>query len=76
MISSNIKKKILEDLEKLPAEKQQRVMEYTHALLISQPKPENGKGVLKLAGILNDEDSEEMMNIIEEGCEQVNLNEW
>ena len=76
MIRPELKKKILEDLNKLPEEKQKRVQEFTHALLISKPKNKNGKGILNLAGIMNDKDAEDMIKVIEEGCEQVDLNEW
>ena len=76
MISPEIKKKILDDLSKLPVEKQRRVQEFTHALLISQPKAKSGKDILKLKGTLENEDALEIKNIIEEGCEQVDLNEW
>ena len=76
MISPEIKKKILDDLNKLSVEKQRRVQEFTHALLISQPKSKSGKDILKLKGTLENEDALEIKNIIEEGCEQVDLNEW
>ena len=71
MLSPEIKKKILDDLNKLPVDKQKQVQEFTHALLISQPESKTGKDILKLASSISNEDAEEMKSLIEEGCGQV-----
>ena len=73
---TEIKKQIIDDLDKLPIEMQKRVKDFVQALVISKPKGTPGKDLLKFAGILNDEDAKEIREAIEEGCGKVDKNGW
>jgi len=47
-----------------------------HVLVIILPKGIPGKSLLEFAGKLSESESDELMHIIEEGCEKVDSNEW
>ena len=76
MISMEIKKKLIEDLKKMPFDSQKKVQEFAHALLITQSKGRSGKEMMKFSGTLSNDDAGELKRIIENGCEKVDLNEW
>ena len=76
MTHSLIKQEIVKQLDQLPLELQQRVLDFTQALVLSLPKGVPGKRILRFAGILEPEDAQAMAQAIEAGCEQVDANEW
>ena len=76
MIYSSIKQEIVKRLDYLPLELQRRVLDFTRALVLSQPKGVPGKQLLRFAGILEAEDAQAMTQAIEAGCERVDVNEW
>jgi hypothetical protein len=76
MISPEIKKKLIEDLNELPYELQKKVQNFAHALLITQTQGSEGKEIVKFSGIFSKDDSKKMMAAIEEGCGQVDQSEW
>ena len=57
MIKPDIKKKLMEDMNKLSDDQQQKVQDFAHALLISRPGGTSGKDLVKFAGILNNEEA-------------------
>jgi hypothetical protein len=63
-------------LETMPLETQQQVLSYIKTLPHPTLKGVEGKTLRPFFGILSDEDANEMMKAIEEGCERVDLNEW
>ncbi len=69
MISPEIKKQIIEDLDNLPLESQKKVRDFTHALRVSQPEGTPGKNLLKFSGIMDDETADEMRQAIKD-CEK------
>ena len=68
--------KVIEQLKTLPHELQWRVLEFTRALSISSPHGVPGQQLLRFAGTIPFEDAQLMREAIEEGCEQVDTNEW
>ena len=76
MILPEIKEQILSDLERLAPEQQQRVAELVHGMLPSGPRGVSGKALMHFAGTLSDASAREMMAAIEEGCSQVDSDEW
>ena len=76
MISLEIKKKLIEDLNNLPFDSQKKVQEFAHALLITQSRGKSGKEMIKFSGILKHDEAGELKKIIENGCEKVDVNEW
>ena len=76
MVNTEIKKKLIEDLNNLSFDSQKKVQEFAHALLITQHRGKSGKEMIKFSGILTNDESVELKQIIESGCEKVDLNEW
>jgi len=76
MINTEIKKRLIEDLKDLPFDSQKKVQEFAHALLITHNKGRSGKNMVKFSGLMAREDADELKQIIEGGCEKVDINEW
>ena len=68
--------KVVKYLQTLPYESQRRVLEFTRALASSTPHGTPGLTLLRFAGSIPPDDIERMRHAIEEGCEQVNADEW
>ena len=68
--------KVIEQLRDLPQELQWRVLEFTRALAISSPRGVPGEQLLSFAGAISPDDVQLMREAIEQGCEQVDANEW
>jgi hypothetical protein len=75
-MSKNVTGAILEQVQGLAPKEQQLVLEFARALAVSRPRGVAGKDLLRFAGIIPKEDLKAMSAAIEEGCEQVNANEW
>ena len=76
MVEPGIKEQILRDLDQLSSEQQERAAELVHGLVAARPRGTPGRGLLRFAGILDDESAREMTEAIEQGCERVDLDEW
>lgn len=78
MTQPSIKQQILEDLDRLSPDLQRRAQELVHELAVSSVRSRGtpGKDLARFAGILDDEAAREMERVIEEGCEQVDLDAW
>lgn len=74
-----IQSELLSYLGQLPADEQARVVDFARALAKS-PMPTTvgtpGKDLLRFAGTISHEDAQQMMKAIEEGCKQIDANEW
>ncbi len=68
--------KVIEQLRDLPQELQWRVLEFTRALAVSTPQGVPGQQLLSFAGVISPDDAQLMREAIEQGCEQVEANEW
>ncbi len=68
--------KVIEQLRDLPQELQWRVLEFTRALAVSTPRGAPGQQLLNFAGAISPDDVRLMREAIEQGCEQVDSNEW
>lgn len=75
-MSQTLQKDILDQLDKLPPEQQRKVLDFARSLSKTNPAGKAGKELLSFAGIMDAEDIKMMSQAIEEGCEQVNINEW
>jgi len=75
-MSTLVVDKVVEQLEGLPYELQWRVLEFTRALARSIPRGLPGRQLLRFAGAIPSNDLQIMRQAIEEGCEQVDANEW
>ena len=68
--------KVVRHLETLPYESQRRVLEFAEALALSTPRGVPGRTLLRFAGSISPDDVERMRQAIEQGCEQVDADEW
>jgi hypothetical protein len=68
--------KVVDQLKTLPYEMQWRVFEFTRALVVSAPRGVPGLQLLRFAGAIPLDDLQLMRQAIEQGCEQVDTNEW
>ena len=75
-MSQTLQKEILDQLNKLPLEHQRKVLEFARSLSKANPVGKAGKELLSFAGAIEVEDIKAISQAIEEGCEQVNINEW
>ena len=75
-MDASIVDKVVEQLKALPNELQWRVLEFTRALSLSTPHGVSGKQLLRFAGAVPPGDVKLMREAIEQGCEQVDANEW
>lgn len=76
MIEPAIKEQILNDLGRLTPEQQRRAAEFVRGMTSSLPPGVPGRDLLQFSGILDGESAQQMRQTIEEGCEQVDLDEW
>jgi len=76
MIDASIKTEIVKELDHLPYDLQQRVLDFTRALTLSQPKGVPGQQLRDFTGAIARDDLEAMTRAIEEGCERINSDEW
>ena len=75
-MSQTLQKEILDQLDKLPLEHQRKVLDFARSLSKANPVGKAGKELLSFAGTIEIEDIKAISQAIEEGCEQVNINEW
>jgi hypothetical protein len=75
-MSTPIIDKVVEHLEVLPYELQRRVLEFTRMLVVSVPRGVPGQQLLRFANVIPPDDLQLMRQAIEQGCEQVDANEW
>ncbi|MGB8647209.1 MAG: hypothetical protein WCF84_18370 [Anaerolineae bacterium] len=68
--------KVVEQLKTLPEGLQWRVLEYTRELANAIPHGVPGEQLLRFAGTISLDDLQLMQEIIEQGCERVDANEW
>ncbi len=75
-MSASLIDEIVKQLQILPDESQRRVLEFTRALVIPTPRGVPGRYLLEFAGTIPPDDLKAMREAIEQGCEQVDWNEW
>lgn len=76
MIEPTIKEQILKDLDRMSPELQQRALRLVHDLVDPHPRGASIEDLMSVAGILDDESAREMIEAIEEGCEQIDPEGW
>ncbi|MBL8114603.1 MAG: hypothetical protein JNK60_17110 [Acidobacteria bacterium] len=70
MVSAAMKDELLTQLDQLPVELQQRVVAFASALALANPKGTPGRELLHFAGTMDEDSAREMIEAIEQGCEQ------
>jgi hypothetical protein len=75
-MDNSIVEKVIEQLHSLPYELQWRVLEFIHALSISEPRGIPGRQLMRFEGKISIDDVKLMSEAIEKACEQVDINGW
>lgn len=70
MLDAAIQSDLLQVVEQLSPSLQRKVVQYAHSLTQAEPQGTPGDQLLEFAGILTPEEAKEMMDAIEDGCEQ------
>jgi len=76
VINPTVERDLRDQLERLPTEQQRRVLDFARSLVASQPCGVTGKSLMRLAGTLDAAAAEQMIEAVNEGCEQVNPDAW
>jgi hypothetical protein len=71
----SIAESVLHELEQLSARDQQRALEFVRGVS-RRPQGTPIHKLIDLAGTLDDQSAAEMRQAIEEGCEQIDAEEW
>lgn len=75
MTTTAFENEFLKTLELLSKEQQNKAITYLKALL-KRTKSNNKEGLLQFAGSFKPEDIQEISIAIEQGCENIDKNEW
>jgi hypothetical protein len=75
-MSDALVQEVIEHLEALPPNLQAQVLAYVRSLDVTMPQAIKGTAMLQFAGAISEADLDMMRQAIEQGCEQVDLNEW
>jgi hypothetical protein len=67
---------IAQRVAKLSLDRQEQVLRFVSSLEPSVPKGENGAALRRFAGCLDELSAREMIQAIEEECEQVDAEQW
>jgi hypothetical protein len=76
MIDLTFQNELLKQIDQLPSDLQEQVLVYAKSLKSTTPQGTPGRELLRFAGTISDEDAQEMMKAIEEGCEQIDYDKW
>ncbi len=76
MIVPKLETEICEYLHQLPFEQQRHVLEFVRVLVTAQVRGVPGQAWLRFAGVIDASDLATMAQAIEDGCEQVNGEDW
>lgn len=76
MMDTSLEKDILDELDRLDPSQQLQVLHFVRALILTRPVGVPGKDLLRFAGTIDAQDLAIMTQVIEEGCEKVNPDEW
>ncbi|HNT35704.1 MAG TPA: DUF2281 domain-containing protein [bacterium] len=75
-MEATITARVLEQIESLPEQLQQQVLDFAQALHLLAQKGTQGKQLLRFAGCIPTDELKRMSEAIETGCEQVDKNGW
>lgn len=76
MIPVPLEKDLIEQIRHLRADQQHLVLDFARTLASAPPKGAPGQELLRFAGSITTEDLHEIERTIDQGCEQVDSNEW
>ncbi|NMB35546.1 MAG: hypothetical protein GX989_04580 [Firmicutes bacterium] len=75
-MAHSFKDRIINELDSLNQFQQKKLLDYVLSLKLSKKKKLGGKNLFDFSGVISKVDLAVMEKAIEEGCGQVDLNEW
>jgi hypothetical protein len=75
-MAQNLERELNEQISQLPAEQQQRVLDFARSLAGALVNGTGGQALLAHAGAIDLDDLALMTQAIEEDCETINSDEW
>jgi hypothetical protein len=75
-MSISVIDQVVEQLRAMPQPLQWQVLNFARTLIDSKIQGVSGQQLLQFAGSISVDDLQQMQEAIEQGCEQVDLNEW
>ena len=75
-MSDVVKDQIMEQLSSMSEDGQRRILEITRSMTAKLGDGAEGRSLLRFAGTIDSEDARRMSVAIEEGCGQIDPNEW
>jgi hypothetical protein len=76
MNAAEIKLDLFRKIDALKGEKLKEAYDYMFDFFKSHPKKDGKTGLLELSGTMDEKEADEMLNAIEEGCGNIDHNEW
>ena len=76
MTPAEIQHQLYEEIDRLSAAEQLRLLAAARQMRSETPKGTPWSAIQHLAGTLPDEDAKEIAQAIEEGCENIDSDEW
>lgn len=76
MNAAEIKLDLFRKIDTLKGERLKEAYDYMINFFKSQSKKDGKAGLLELSGTMDEKEADEMLNAIEEGCENIDHNEW
>jgi hypothetical protein len=75
-VSAKLEKKIFDSISRLNAFQQKKLIHFIDSLLQTAKKKSDKNPLLKFAGSISKSDLILMERAIEDGCENIDVNEW
>jgi hypothetical protein len=72
----DVRQEIAKQVEKLPPDKQEQVLRFVSSLSVPAPVGENGARLRQFSSSLDSVSARQMIQAIDEECEQVDSGQW
>lgn len=76
MTNATLERELHKQLNQLPLERQQQVLDFASALVAARPRGVAGQHLLAFAGAIPENDLLEMSHAIGEGCGRIDDRDW
>lgn len=74
IVTNTVKDEIIEQVDRLDAPHQRKVLDF--ARLLTEPTGTPGRNLMRFAGCSEPVDLDDMSRAIQEGCEKIDPNAW
>ncbi|MGD1910860.1 MAG: hypothetical protein ACFB2X_08400 [Rivularia sp. (in: cyanobacteria)] len=75
-MNTSIIDELIEQVKTMPQQQQSQVLDFARKLVKTEIKGTPGQQLLRFAGSIPADELQLMREVIEQGCEQVDVDEW